>query len=104
MKFKNPYMKTVEKINLLERWILFHSYIYYELNENIVDDSVYDHNAQQLLEYKNSNFKIFKESKYYNLFYDYDGSTGMHLIDRIFDDEELYEKIKFDAKINFLKR
>ena len=104
MKFKNPYLSIVEKINLLERWILFHSYIYYELNENIVEDSVYDHNAKQLMKYKKNKPNEFMKSRYYDLFYDYDGSTGMHLIDRIFSDEELYEKIKFDEKINILKK
>ena len=33
MEFKNPYFLTVERINLLQRWILVHSYLYYEKNE-----------------------------------------------------------------------
>ena len=100
MRFKNPYITIKQKIELLQRWILVHSYLYYELNDNVVDDKTYDNNAQQLMRYKKKYKADYNNSRYYSIFYDYDGSTGMHLIDRL--DSELIEKIKFD--IRFLKK
>ena len=100
MRFKNPYTTIKQKIELLQRWILVHSYLYYELNDNVVDDKTYDNNAQQLMRYKKKYKADYNNSRYYNIFYDYDGSTGMHLVDRL--DGELIEKIKFD--IRFLKK
>ena len=46
VKFKIP-LYTVERINLLERWILVQSFAYYELDENIAADSVYDAGSEE---------------------------------------------------------
>ena len=48
MKFGNPYFEQYEKISLLQRWLIVHSIIYYELGDNIVPDSMWDKNARQL--------------------------------------------------------
>ena len=64
MEFKNPYFLTVERINLLQRWILVHSYLYYEKNESIVKDVNYDANTRQLIYLKikeNNDFELLKK-------------------------------------------
>jgi hypothetical protein len=50
MKFMNPYFSVKQRIETLERWILVHSYLYYELDKSIVDDRKFDKNALQLVE------------------------------------------------------
>lgn len=67
----------LEYINMLERWLICNSIIYYRLGDSIWSDGVWDRAALELVKYKDS--KYFSESAHYELFRDFDGSTGMHL-------------------------
>ena len=66
-------------MELLQKWILVHSCIYYDLNANIVDDYVYDMNCKQLAEAISKFPKIHKNTKWYKAFEEFDGSTGFDL-------------------------
>lgn len=56
--------------------LCIHSYIYYTLGESLVDDSAWDGWALELVELQ----KQAGRAWYYDReFYDFDGSTGMHL-------------------------
>ena len=79
MEFKNPYWTNVDKIQMLQRWILVHSAIYYEYNSSIVSDSIYDKNTAQLVSLMSKYPKSAKMSKYSYCFKGFDGSTGFHL-------------------------
>lgn len=69
-----------EKINFLQRFIILHSYIYYELNSNVISDRLYDKKSKELTEYKNLYPDLWKSSMYYKQFGDeYNGSTGFTL-------------------------
>lgn len=104
MKFHNPF-NAVEKIQLLERWILVQSFAYYELDENIASDFTYDANARQLAELKKEYPEEFKRSRYYDIFHDYcsedDGThytSGFDLLMRLKKfDGELYRFVWMDA-------
>ena len=104
MKFHIPF-NAVEKIQLLERWILVQSFAYYELNANIASDFKYDANARQLAELKKEYPEEFKRSRYYDIFHDYcsedDGAhytSGFDLLMRLKKfDEELYRFVWMDA-------
>lgn len=102
MKFHKPY-SVVEKIQLLQRWILVQSFCYYELNENCATDFAYDSNAKQLTELKKEHPEEFKRSRYYDIFHDYcqDGvqyTSGFDLLNRVKKaDEKLYRHIWMDA-------
>ena len=64
-------------IDYLQRYIIVHSYIYYELNNNVISDREYDAKAKELVEYKNDYPELWKNSMYYKQFGDdYNGSTG----------------------------
>ena len=68
------------KIDFLQRFIILHSYIYYELNRNVISDMEYDRRAKELVFYKNKYPELWKSSMYYKQFGDdYDGSTGFTL-------------------------
>lgn len=93
MKFENPYWSIKERIELLQKWILIHSYIYYELNESLVPDIRFDANCRQLVELAKKNKKDFKESKYSKVFKGFDGSTGFYLFGKLNDSEKENVKI-----------
>ena len=46
-------LTTQEYIDFLQRFIIVHSYIYYELDNNIISDKRYDEKAKELVRYKN---------------------------------------------------
>ena len=72
--------KTRIKIDFLQRYIIVHSYIYYELNNNIISDRKYDEKSKELVWYKNNYPELWKKSEYYKQFGDdYNGSTGFML-------------------------
>lgn len=79
MIFKNPYFDNVEKIELLEKWILINSYLYYIKGNSIVEDIEYNENAKQLEEFIRLYSEDFKQSKYYYCFKDFSISTGFDL-------------------------
>ena len=103
MKYSMPF-NTVEKIQLLQRWILVQSFAYYELNENIATDFQYDANAMQLAEMRKKYPEEFERSRYYEYFHDYcqdddvHYTSGFDLLERVRKkDKELYRHIRIDA-------
>lgn len=90
MKFKNLYLTVIEKINLLARWLIVHSIIYYEFDKNVVSDYVFDNNAQQFYNLIKQYPNEFKKSKYYKTMKDFNGNTGFDLYPRLkrFDKKE----------------
>ena len=66
-----------EYIDFLQRYIIVHSYIYYELDNNIISDREYDAKAKELVALKDLYPDEWKNSEYYKQFGDdYNGSTG----------------------------
>ena len=73
-------LSTQEYINFLQRFIIVHSYIYYELNDNVISDKDYDAKAKELVRYKNEYPELWNSSEYYKQFGDdYNGTTGFSL-------------------------
>lgn len=82
-----------EYIDFLQRFIIVHSYIYYELSDNIISDKEYDERAKELVEYKNKYPELWKSSMYYKQFGDdYNGATGFTLYHEL--DEKQKEIIR----------
>lgn len=97
MKYNKPFT-IVEKIQLLQRWILVQSFAYYQFDNSIAVDFVYDDNAKQLASMLKEFPDEAKRSRYYDYFYDFTGETGYHLVGRVEkNDPELYEHIWMDA-------
>ncbi|AZV43602.1 hypothetical protein BAOM_2993 [Peribacillus asahii] len=69
-----------ELIQRRRRQVLVNSYLYYQMNMNLIDDHTYDKWSKELSELQQ---KYPQESKnvkfYYEEFEDFDGSTGYHL-------------------------
>lgn len=92
MRFSNPYWSNKLKMNSLQRWLIVHSILYYELNCSIVGDKVFDANAQQLVAMQKQFPKEAKQTNYWYVFNDFDGSTGFHLYNRLKRKDKAYLK------------
>lgn len=67
----------LERLEMQQRQLIVHSFIYYVLDDNIWTDQQYDKLAIDIENQKDT--KIFKESKFYSVFKDYTSATGVHL-------------------------
>ena len=73
-------LSVLDRIDFLQRYILVHSYIYYELNNNVISDMQYDSKSRELVKYKDDYPDLWKNSEYYKQFGDdYSGVTGFTL-------------------------
>ena len=76
-------------IGHLQRKIILLSIAYYEFDYSPMSDYDYDNLAHELVDRMRKCVNV-KDSRYYYVFYDYDGSTGYHLYSRLTDaDKEL---------------
>jgi hypothetical protein len=100
MKFGNPYWGPITKMALLQRWILIHSILYYEYDESIVTDKMYDENSHQLVDMQKEFLEEAKQTPYWYVFYDFDGSTGFDLAGRLEGEHRAY----LDYLINQMRR
>ena len=90
MKFSNPYLSDVAKANMLERWIIVHSILYYCKDTNVVSDRMYDMNSILLVDlFGNMSLKEKQKTKYWYVFKTFDGSSGFGLYEGLnFEDRE----------------
>ena len=85
-------------INWLQRFILVHSYIYYELDDNRISDKEYDAKSAELTRYRHEYPELWKTSEYYEQFGDeYNGATGYNLYHDLNDHQK--DIIRSIAKI-----
>lgn len=90
---KMPYTYWTESmiVNWLQRFVIVHSILYYVLNNSIITDKVFDDVCKQLVKHqKEMDKKDFKNTQYYYCMYDFDGSTGFHLYDRLKEKDKVY--------------
>lgn len=77
----NKYWTDLMKINYLQRFIIVNSYLYYELDDSVITDKQFDEAAKQLVELQ-KNYDI-RKTQYGYVFYDFDGTTGFDLWERL---------------------
>ena len=77
------------KCNYLQRFIIIHSILYYELNNSIISDKKFDRACKQLVEFAKIT-KDYNQTEYYYCFYDFTGETGFYLFDRLKKKDKKY--------------
>ena len=78
-------------ISFLQRHIIVHSILYYELNTTVISDSEFDLLSKQLLHLQSkAKEEELEKSQYYYVFYDFDGNTGFDLWYRLKDSDKEY--------------
>jgi hypothetical protein len=73
----NPTWSELDNINYLQRKIIKLSIAYYEMDYSFIDDSTFDELCYQLVDMQKS--EVAKDSKYWYMISDFDGSTGADL-------------------------
>ena len=76
----------ITKIDHLQRKIILNSILYYEYNMSNISDFYYDNMCKQLVEYQHIYSRhgdIITDNEYGYVYFDFDGSTGYHLFDRL---------------------
>lgn len=76
------YWSNKLKCDYLQRQIIIHSIIYYELNDSVITDKQFDILCKQLLELENET-NNYNETEYFYVFKDFTGETGFYLYDRL---------------------
>lgn len=77
--FTGDELKIAEKIQQRRYQLLVHSCIYYELNQNIISDAVWNTWSEELKELQSKYPDISKEITLHEYFKDWNGSTGAFL-------------------------
>lgn len=93
VNFKNLGWDKITKINYLQRAILIYSFLYYEKSISIVSDKYFDSCCKQLVKGQNKNKDILKQTEYYKIFKDFDGTTGYYLFDKLDKKDKKYIKL-----------
>lgn len=70
---------ALELINRRQRQVLVHSFIYYQMNENVISDHTFDRWCKELVELRRNHPKEHAASIYVRDFADFDGSSGFDL-------------------------
>ena len=88
----NVYWTDKMKIDFLQRVILIHSYAYYQLDRTKWTDRKYDKVSKQLVRLQSQyNREWIKEKTQYGyVFYDFDGTTGFDLWDRLNSQDKIF--------------
>lgn len=76
--------------------ILVHSYLYYDLNENLISDPTWSEWAMELVDLQEKYPHIAERVDYHEAFKDFDGSTGFDLPYRL---PEITSKANYLLKI-----
>ena len=99
-EIQKPLQIIEEKIKQRRLQMLVHSYIYYELNKNIIDDATWDKWAMELVKLQKENPLASKNTEYYEQFKEWDGSSGAFLK----FDKQTKQRAERLLKINGIKK
>lgn len=86
-KFPRSWNK-ITCINYLQRKIILNAIAYYELNTNRLTDKQYDELSRQLVELQKD--IDINDTQYGYVMYDFDGTTGFDLYERLNDYDKKY--------------
>lgn len=84
------YWSEKQKMNWLERYLIIHSILYYELDTNVISDKKFDYVGKQLVRISRENKIDFKKTDYYYVFNDFDATTGFYIFDRLKEKDRQY--------------
>ena len=84
-------MKLLDEINFLQRKILLNSIMYYDYDVSYISDQHYDDCCKKLVNLQEEYGREFVDDSMYGyIYYDFDGSTGFHLTDRLTKKDKKY--------------
>ncbi len=85
------YWNNGTKVSYLQRRIIVYSIMYYQHNESCVSDRFYDCISKQLVKLmQNCTKEELEQTQYWYAMYDFDGSTGFDIPDRLTAKDKTY--------------
>lgn len=78
----------IDKVEFLQRKIIINSILYYYRDTNFISDNQFDEISAYLVNLQ-SQINI-EDTMYGYIFYDFDGTTGFHLYDRLTEEDKNY--------------
>lgn len=79
-----PYWSLRTKISVLQRHIIIHSITYYYLDNSTISDKKFDELSKELVQLmEQASEEELETTDYWYCMYDFDGSTGFYLYDRL---------------------
>lgn len=89
---------VAEEVQRLQYNIITHSIIYYYMNDSIVSDDTFDRWCSRIVDLKEH--ESFIDSKFYEDFKDFDGTTGMHIAGKYRDNRYMQGLCLYLLRIN----
>lgn len=84
MRYSSPtYWNEESWIGFLRRQVIVHSILYYEMDSPVISDKEYDRLCAELVEQCREHPQASTLADYYYCMYDFDGTTGFDLYDRL---------------------
>lgn len=83
-------MNIIEQLDYATRNIIVLSICYYDLNETVVSDKVYDSRLKYLCKLANDNKDVLTQCYYYDILKDIHPSTGFDLKYKLIDEHRKY--------------
>lgn len=71
------------KLEYLQRQIIIHSILYYEMHENVIEDFQFDQLCRQYVVMSKHSGSIPEKTQYWYVFKDFAGETGYYIYDRL---------------------
>lgn len=94
-------LSVQEYINFLQRGIIVHSYLYYELDSNVISDREFDKKSRELVTFKNTYPDLWEASEYHHIFGDeYTGATGFHLYHGLSKQQQIKIRVIANVLLN----
>lgn len=90
---RNPYLTEAEKISYVQRRVLVHCILYYEMDMPVIGDADYDELAQQLEQmHRDTEPSEREKSRYWYCMRDFSASTGFDIPSKLmpYDKEHLH--------------
>ena len=85
----NSKLSIKDRIELLQRKIILNSIAYYKYNKSPMSDKAYDEMCKELVDMQKK-YPNIKDTMYGYVFYDFDGTTGFDLFDRLTSKDKEY--------------
>lgn len=93
------------KLEYLQRQIIIHSVLYYEMHENVIEDFQFDNLCRQYMEMATDiSISEQKRTQYWYVFRDFKGETGFYIYDRLNEHDKEYLSFIANHVLNLYKK
>lgn len=100
-KGQSVYWSDKLKLEYLQRQIIVHSILYYEMHQNVIEDFQFDSLCKQYMDM--SADTDASKTQYFYVFRDFTGETGYYIYDRLNEADKAYLTLLAGHILNMYK-